>query len=346
MVGQSSPRPASPAVGSPDTPIMNPALAGRGRRIIVALVMAVLLASIVREVSQQTRGARGPTASSYATSPGGLAALHTLLRQQGVEIIQLTKPINEAFAANDFMVGDRLVVFDQSLAPAEVDTLGYFITVGGELLGGGSRSERWIAELWNADDDGAQDRDVADVRPGKPGNVTTTGDTYPLRSLKTAGNPLVWNDLGGSFTPLVVDRESRVLLARQGAFDALADPSILSNATLARADNAIFALDLLVTDQRVVFAEAGHGFRSGTGAGLAAIPSTVRTLLLGLLAAAFLWMLAIGRRVGGPDLPSRPLPPGRFAHVAAVASLLDRAAARQDASAAEVAPTFAPKKDA
>lgn len=338
-------------VGASDAPILSSAIAGRGRRVMTGLVVAILLASIVREVAQQTQGARGPTASSYATSPGGLAALHTLLRQRGADVIQLTKPINEAYANSDFLAGDRLVVLDQSLSPAEVETLRSFLAVGGELLGGGRRSGRWIGELWNvgSGDQGEQvedgEFDVAEVREGASGNVTTIGGTEPVRSLRTSGDPLVWRDLGGDFTPLVVDRDFRVVLARQGTFDAIADPSLLSNETLAESDNAVFALGLLATDQRVVFAEAGHGFRSGPGSGLSAVPSNVRTLLLGLLLAAFLWMLAVGRRVGGPDLPSRPLPPGRFAHVAAVASLLDRTARTSSvATAAPASPLLESKE--
>ncbi len=315
--------PSSP-LGANDAPILQPAGPGRGKRLAFAVVVAVLLASIVREVGQSTRGARGPTASSYATSPGGLAALRTLLTQQGTDVVQLTKPIDEAFANSDFLAGDRLVVLDQDLSPAEVETLRTFVSIDGDLLGGGSRSGRWIGELWDRGDEEAPDgAEVADVRAGAPGNVATIGDG-PARTLQTAGTALVWRDLGGEFSPIVVDDNFRVVLARQGSFDALADPSLLSNQTLAEADNAAFALELLATNQRVVFAEAAHGFRTGPGAGLAAIPSNVRTLLLGLLLATFVWMLAIGRRIGGPDLPSRTLPPGRYAHVAAVASLLDR----------------------
>ena len=191
----------------------------------------------------------------------------------------------------------------------------------------------------------ASDDEFATVRTGAAGEVTTIGDPLPVRVLTTSRTPVVWRGLGGTFNPVVVDREFRVVLARQGSFDALADPSILSNATLSSSDNAVFALELLGSDGRVVFAEAGHGFRSGTGAGLSAIPSNVRTLLLGFVLAILVWMFAVGRRIGGPDLPDRPLPPGRFEHVAAVASLLDRAEKknRSPASGDEAATPTQPK---
>lgn len=321
-----------------DTPILSAALTGKGRRILITLVVGVLAVAVVRELSQQTRGARGPAASSYATSPAGLAALDGLLRRQGVEVVQLTRPIDEAIDRNEVSIDDRLVVLDQSLSPRETEALATFVRRGGSLLGGGSRSAAWIGRLWNGDE--ASDDNLAEVRPGAAGQVTTIGDTLAIRTLTTARTPLVWRGLG-ELTPVVVDREFGVVLAQQiswealGFFDALADPSILSNATLSSSDNAIFALELLGSGRRVVFAEAGHGFRSGAGSGLSAIPSNVRTLLLGFVLAVLVWMLAVGRRIGGPDLPDRPLPPGRFEHVGAVASLLDRAERKNRTAASD-----------
>ena len=236
-------------------------------------------------------------------------------------------------------------MLDQSLSPGETEALATFVLRGGRLLGGGSRSGAWIGRLWNGDE--ASDDETATVRRGAAGVVTTIGDPLPARTLTTSGIPVVWQGLGGRFNTVVVDREFRVVLARQGSFDALADPSILSNATLADTDNAVFALELLGSDRRVVFAEAGHGFRSDGGAGLSAIPSNVRTLLLGFVLAVVVWMFAVGRRVGGPDLPDRPLPPGRYEHVAAVASLLDRAAKKnRSAASGDEATTPTQPKDA
>lgn len=326
----SATRPVGP-VTAEDAPILSASLTGKGRRIFAIVVVGMLTLAVMRELSQQTRGARGPAASSYATSPAGLAALDALLQRQGVEVLQLTRPIDEAINRNEVSIDDRLVVLDQSLSPDETEALATFVLRGGRLLGGGSRSGAWIGRLWNGDE--ATDGEFAAVRNGAAGNVSTIGDPVPVRTMTTARTPVVWQGLGGRFNPVVVDREFRVVLARQGSFDALADPSILSNSTLAFTDNAVFALDLLATDGRVVFAESGHGFRSGTGAGLSAIPSNVRTLLLGSVLAVLVWMLAVGRRIGGPDLPDRPLPPGRFEHVAAVASLLDRAAKKHRSAA-------------
>ena len=329
---------APPAVvGAEDSAILAPSLAGRGRKILAIIVTAVLVLAVIRELAQQTRGARGPAASSYATSPAGLAALSELLRQQGTEVAQLTRPLDEAIARNEVSTDDRLVVLDQSLSPAETDALAAFVLRGGRLLGGGSRSGRWIGRIWNGDDE--QVDEPADVRQGAKGTVETIGGTGITRTLTTSGTPVVWRDLTGKFFTAVVDADFRVVLAQQGSFDALADPSILSNATLAQTDNAVFALELLGNTERVVFAEAGHGFRSGGGAGFSAIPANVRTMLFGLLLAVLVWMFSIGRRIGAPDLPDRPLPPGRYEHVAAIASLLDRSDPKVRSTASDLEAT-------
>lgn len=336
----------APVVGAEDSSILAPGLAGRGRKILAIIVVGVLVVAVIRELSQQTRGARGPSASSYATSPAGLAALGELLRQQGTDVVQLTRPVDEAISRGEVSTDDRLVVLDQILSPAEADALATFVGRGGRLLGGGSRSVGWIGRVW--DDDDEQNDEFAGVRSGAKGTVETIGGDGITRTLTTSDVPVVWRDLGGTFFTVVVDADFRIVLAQQGTFDALADPSILSNATLAQTDNAVFALELLGGTERVVFAEAGHGFRSGSGAGFSAIPANVRTVLLGLILGVLLWMLAIGRRIGGPDLPDRPLPPGRYEHVAAVASLLDRAERKNrstasTASAAEATTTTRPK---
>ncbi len=340
----SAPTPGGPTTAE-DATILSAALTGKGRRIFIILVVGVLALAVMRELSQQSRGARGPAASSYATSPAGLAALDALLRRQGVEVVQLTRPINEAIDRNEVSTDDRLVVLDQILSPIETDALATFVLRGGRLLGGGSRSGRWIGRVWKGDETSGDN--VAEVRRGAIGEITTIGDLFPLRTLTTTGTPGVWEGIGGTFNPIVVDREFRVVLARQGSFDALADASILSNATLASTDNAVFAVELLSGGRRVVFAEAGHGFRRGTGAGFSAIPSNVRTLLVGFVLAVLVWMFAVGRRIGGPDLPDRPLPPGRFEHVAAVASLLGRAAKKnRSAASRDGAATPTQPKDA
>lgn len=314
----------TPPVGVEDSSILAVTrIRGRGRRLLAIVCATALVLGIVRELTIQTRGARGPASSSYATSPEGLAALASLLAEQGVEVSKLTRPLDEAWYDNEISPIDTVVIFDQDLSEGERDFVRSRIFEGGTIIGGGRASSPWINDVTS--NDGERDRPIAIVE-GDAGRIIdrTAG---VRRSLAVTGNPNVWTDIPSGAESTGVDSNDNPVVFRLAGLTALADPSIVNNANLATADNAAFALDVFTPqpDGRVIFAEAGHGFRSGNGAGLAALPRGVRTALFGLLLGALTWMLAVGRRIGDADLTDRPLPPGRYEHVAAIASLLERA---------------------
>ena len=323
----------TPPVGVEDSSILAVTrIRGRGRRLLAIVCATALVLGIVRELTIQTRGARGPASSSYATSPGGLAALASLLAEQGVEVSKLTRPLDEAWYDNEISPIDTVVIFDQDLSEGERDFVRSRIFEGGTIIGGGRASGPWISDVtsnpWinvGTSNDGERDRPIAIVE-GDAGRIIdrTAG---VRRSLAVTGNPNVWTDIPSGAESTGVDSNDNPVVFRLAGLTALADPSMVNNANLATADNAAFALDIFrpQPDGRVIFAEAGHGFRSGNGAGLAALPRGVRTALFGLLLGALTWMLAVGRRIGDADLTDRPLPPGRYEHVAAIASLLERA---------------------
>lgn len=313
--------PLMAAIGADDAPIVSAgSFRGKGKRIVVGLFAAVLVVAIVRESAQQPRGAHGPTASSYATSGGGLAALVSLLEGRNVQVVKLTHPLDEASNNNEIRFDDVLVVLDQDLSQAERLFIGAHIDSGSRVIAGGAPSAPWISRVLNAPE-------PLRVNSGAEGRVSVRLDG-DRQTVATTGSPQAWTQTPDLANPIGFDQEGQTVAFEIGGFIALADTSILANANLAKVDNASFALHLLtprLDTGRVVFAEAGHGFRSGRGAGLAAIPANVRTMLIGFVLAAFTWMLAVGRRVGPPDIADRPLPPGRYEHVAAVASLLERA---------------------
>ena len=324
--------PVTPQLGADDAPIVSAgSLRGKGRRIVVGLCAAVLIVTIARESVQQNRGARGPSASSYATSGGGLAALASLLKSRGVEVIKLSHSLDDASNNNEILFDDVLVVLDQDLSQAERRFIRARIDSGARVVAGGTPSAPWMSRVLNSPE-------PLQVDTGANGTVSVPLD-QDRQTLATTGSPLVWTQTPEPAKSLGFDQDGKTVVFEIAGLIAVADTSILSNANLAKVDNAAFALGLLtpnLTTGRVVFAEAGLGFRSGRGAGLAAIPPNVRTMLIGFVLAAFLWMLAVGRRVGVADIADRPLPPGRYEHVAAVASLLDRAKGSAPAIGANV----------
>jgi hypothetical protein len=123
-------------------------------------------------------------------------------------------------------------------------------------------------------------------------------------------------DLGGD----VARRRQRL---GRGSATLVGDPTPLRNRALAQGDNAARALALAgPPTRRIAFLETVHGYGERTG--LAALPASVKTTLW-LLALATLAFLAFrGRRFGPPELPERPLPPPRRAHVEALAAALAR----------------------
>ncbi len=319
--GTTTQSPLTEALGADDAPIVSAgSFRGKGKRIVVGLCAVVLIVAIARESAQQTRGAHGPTASSYATSEGGLAALVSLLEGRDVQVVKLTHSLDEGSNNNEIRFDDVLVVLDQDLSQAERQFIGAHIDSGARVIAGGAPSAPWISRVLNS-------REPLRVDTGAEGRVSVELDG-DRQTVATTGSPRAWTQTPELADPIGFDQDGKTVAFKIGGFIALADTSILANANLAKVDNAAFALRLLtprLDTGRVVFAEAGHGFRSGRGAGLAAIPANVRTMLIGFVLAAFTWMLAVGRRVGAADIADRPLPPGRYEHVAAVASLLERA---------------------
>lgn len=324
-------------VGAEDSAIFSSTLRGRGRRTFATLVAVALAVTILGQISSQTRGARGPSSSSYATSSGGLAALVSLLNRNAVLTAPLTTSLDVAWTEGKLRANDLLVVVDQDLSREESAAVRDFMAEGGSIIGGGRSTDAWLlAAIFSTNDlypdDGSSLRRI----PGAAGPLQSSAPNDRPHALATAdGAPWVFSfqpdavalPWAATIAQLATDRSGATAAFRAGSLIAVADPTIFANAQLAKLDNAAFALALLQPPAggRVVFAEAGHGFRSGRGAGLAAIPSPVRLMLLGFVLAVLAWMFAVGRRVGDPDLANRPLAPSRFEHVEAVATLAQRA---------------------
>jgi hypothetical protein len=109
----------------------------------------------------------------------------------------------------------------------------------------------------------------------------------------------------------------------QSAITGTTRPSSpLENASLARADNAAFGLDLAgPAGAAVAFDEYDH-LQTSPGSGIADLPGHWQLALLLGLAAVLVWILSAARRFGPPARAERELVPPRIAHVDAVAALL------------------------
>jgi hypothetical protein len=282
--------------------------------VAVAVVAGAVVALNVglRELDRLTRSPGGPTSSSFATAPEGLAAYAELLRRNDRVVVRLREP--PADAALD-PAATVVVLEPTGLRTADGEALRRFVERGGRLVAGGDPGG-WLDDVLARPPDWDDSAASAARAVGVPGvgPVRTAGEgawSGPGRVLVRAGGRSV-----------VLERP----LGR-GRAVLVADPSPLQNRLLDEADNA--ALGLALAGHRpVAFAESVHGY--GPASGLDAIPGRWWWVFGGLALAAVVLALARGRRLGPPELPDRALPPARVEFAEALATQLARARPRTE----------------
>jgi hypothetical protein len=285
------------------------------RWVLGALVGVLAYVLVTAGVAALFPGPSGPTASVYATAPGGVAAYGELLANAGHRVL----PLRRAPSAARLPSNGTLFVLDPStIAPWDVAALGRFVRGGGYLVVGGEFSGISLSRLlagvptWSA---GGPDADRVVRRAPEDAGVTrvlTAGDGEWTSARRTT--PLL-AAAGGD--ELVTARLGR------GRIDLLADVAPLENQLLGDADDAQLALDLAGPSTRpVLFLETIHGY--GAGSGLGALPGRWRWALLGALLAAIVFALAHARRLGAADPEPPPRTPERALYVHSLAATLSR----------------------
>lgn len=300
---------------------------GRPARIIVGIVLAVAAFNAFLGAVRTLTGGRepgGPSSSSFATAPSGMAAWAGLLEGAGHPIRRLRDDPRDA----GLDPGITLVVAD----PGDVDeadraAIARFVRGGGRLVATGRGAAALLTSVaggrvrWAPDGD---PRSVVGAPVAEVAGVSVVGGTGQGR----------WSDAGPLLPVLLGDGQPQALVGGVGAgrIVGLADPTILHNRALAGDDNALFALQIAGPQGRpVAFAESYHGY--GRSVGLAGLPGRWKLALAiaGLAGLAFLW--ARGRRLGPAEELARALPPARREYVDAMAALLLRS--RDPVGAAE-----------
>jgi Domain of unknown function (DUF4350) len=287
-------------------------------RVAIALVVLVVVVNVALSLlDSSTRGAdeTAPQSSSLSTGREGLAAYAELLRRNGHD----TDAQRGDLTDSDLSPDDTLVVLDPvGLERDEERAIRRFVEDGGRLVAGGSGNAEFVLDALITDPPVWSFAGVPTAEP-----VGDAPEVDGLRSVRTADDGS-WSD-AGSTTPVLGDG-SRTLATvadvGRGRVVALADSSPLQNRLLDGADNAGFGLAAAGEGRPVVFAEGAHGY--GQASGLGAIPGRWQAALIGLTLAAFLGVVAAGRRLGPPEDAARPLPPARREYVDAVAVSLAR----------------------
>ena len=286
-------------------------------RWVTGIVVAVVLLNVGLTVLRETfAGPDGKPSSAYATAPSGIAAFAELLARRGYQVIPVRGSLTEGLPESGVLV----VLDPETITEEEVAALRTWVEGGGRLVIGG-RPALWAEDLLDSPPVWSpaavlQAEPLADV-PETSLVTTVGGEGFGT-----------WENPAGSLPILgIEDSPARTLAAvttiGSGRVVLLADTSVLHNRYLSQNDNAVFALNLAGPPSTVVhFAEGVHGY--GTATGLAAIPSRWKLTLGLLVAAALVWMIAVGRRLGPPEAQARDLPPPRRAYVDALTTTLAR----------------------
>jgi hypothetical protein len=288
----------------------------RGRRVGLAIVGAILAVNLGLQLVGSIVGndPSGPTSSSYATAPDGLAGLARLYEADGHRVDQL----REALAEADLDPAATLVVADPGpLLGRDIDAVADFVRAGGRLVVAGASGAPLLQALVDPavewDPDGVDDATVLAPAPEVGGVTRVHGEGAGSWAPVGTGLPVLGG--GDRVVALVAD-------AGAGRVVALADATPLQNDHLADADAARFALAAAGEAGRpVLFDEASHGYAAG-GAGV--LPAAWTRALWVAFAAVLLLLWSRARRLGPPEEADRPLPPPRRAYVDALAVSLAR----------------------
>jgi len=300
--------------------------------VAVAVVVAVELASSFVTGISGGAPAGDQASSSFGTGPSGVAAMAQLLTDRGHRVVEEVRPLPDVA----FPPGSTLFVIDPaSWSAADTASVVRLTRSGGRAVVVGQPPSAGLTRQLFAGES------VPRWVPRPSGVAVPTGT-----SSLTTGLSSVSSGPSGSFsaTPgttvlagpggALATSPDRLSPAPTAALVASNKP--LSNAMLARRDNAAFALNLAGPASRtVVFDEYDHGYgRSGTG--LAGLPRWWRWGLGTALLAIIVWMLSASRRFGPVEPAARALVPPRVDYIDALASVLG--ARRGDRLTSTVAP--------
>ena len=298
------------------------------RQLLISTAALVALVALSTQVVQSTIGGgspSGPSSSSFATTPAGVAAYASLIRDAGGTVIQRRVGFSEGTPVSP---GATLLLLDVDvLDDSEVFAVRRFLDDGGRVVAGGIRGTSWINRVADTSlASAATDTDVAVVAAAEGGGA---------RSIVHAGGV----GLDADTVPdeaVVVARAADVPVAVRlsvgdagGTMVVLANTSVLQNRSLGERDDAAFALSL-IANRPAVFAEQPHGY--GQRGGVSGLPARWRWCLGLLLCAALAWMVSLGRRNGPTESAVRDLSPARREYVDALAVTLARSRRRTGSS--------------
>ena len=278
--------------------------------IVVAVVVALNVAVLAGGWLNRSEVVKGPTGSSYVTTPAGVAAWYELLSRGGTVVRRLRAPVDDTALAG---VGTFVIVEPGFAAYGgdEVAALRRFAEGGGTVVVAGRIASGFLDSLVGFDPDwnpaGATELVPWGAPPGSPDLLRADG----------FGS---WGHPGPALPVLGADRPVALVVGvGAGTVHLVADPSVFTNAHLGTDGNARFAAAVAARGP-VVFDEYRHGFADTSHA----LPPAWRRTWPLLAIVVLLGLYTAGRRLVPPQETLRDLGPERRRYVEALAALLLR----------------------
>ena len=289
-------------------------------RLIAGLVTLVILNVALAAANELLPAGRvdGDPGSSFVTTPAGTAAWFELLDRTGRQPQRLTIPLEEA----DIDPAVTLVVTDVWFTERpSVQAVLDFVQAGGRVVVAapeGAAGDLGEALL------GQRSVEITDAAGGRYEAVADNPAVRGVATVESAGLQ-AWEATSETESLLTNEYGEALAISHRigrGTAVLVADSTVFSNAYLAEADNAAFAVAVL-GERPALFDEYSHGYVDDLVTE-PLLPRSWRWTLYLLAAATLVFLVAAGRRFGPPEATARTLPPPRRWFVESLATTLAR----------------------
>ncbi len=266
---------------------------------------------------------KGPSSSSYATSPAGLAAYASVLERAGHPVRRVRTPIAERRPSTD----ETLVVLEPDvMEDDEARAIGAWVRAGGRLVAGGG-DPSWLTEVLRRRPGVASPAGRCGARrscpwPRPPACARCSVPTAAAGAMFGGALPVI----GPADGPLLVTASQRRAAPwrcsptpRRCRTAGSPTPTAPRSASRWRAASAVRS-----RSWRPCTATA-------SGSGFGGLPGRVKWVIIGLALTALVAIWSAGRRLGPPEDPDIAPSPPRVEYVDALATALVRSKPDQEA---------------
>ncbi|GAB4285008.1 MAG: DUF4350 domain-containing protein [Coriobacteriia bacterium] len=262
------------------------------------------------------------TASTYSAAPEGLSVLYTYLEQAGASPAQLTSFDELPEEGTLVIAADARL--EKPVTDSEAERVARWVRDGGRLILAGWHGEAVARalDLYAVPSGGT----LAELPPRQP-----AGALVGVSRVEAGEQRLRAEDAGWA-APLADASGAAMLVRGVGGGEVvwLGTAYPLTNAGIASADNARFAVQLVTVGGPVTFDEYHHGFAYGGGV-WTRIGDAGRAGVLLVALATVVALYALGRRIG-PPIREISTPEARTTtYIASLAQLYRTAGARAEA---------------